>query len=233
MSDTNNETTEHELPPSGHIQQMGILDLRAAKNVDDLKEITGISKVGCVLVPEHLATALAQIPMKEVGSIVPIPEGENIKTQVGQIRLSGEALAGGNPEDTLFLVGQVFITSPVTSVGYKEIGIHGQLFATRGSEGTLGAKITRMQGQTFYLPAEARTIMGEETISKAFLELLPEPKAFVIMGSVTFEDDVTVELLKARIPEIVLMGEIKAPAPLIPMLQVLTVEKMGQIVAKA
>lgn len=28
MSDTNNETTEHELPPSGHIQQMGILDLR-------------------------------------------------------------------------------------------------------------------------------------------------------------------------------------------------------------
>lgn len=90
-----------------------------------------------------------------------------------------------------------------------------------------------MQGQTFYLPAEARTIMGEETISKAFLELLPEPKAFVIMGSVTFEDDVTVELLKARIPEIVLMGEIKAPAPLIPMLQVLTVEKMGQIVAKA
>jgi hypothetical protein len=139
----------------------------------------------------------------------------------------------GKSEDILVIIGQVFITTPVTSVGYKEIWMHGQLFALRGSEGTLGAKITRMNGQTFYMPAEARTFMGEENIGREFLDLLPEPKALVIMGSITFEDDVTVELLKAKVPEIVLMGEIKAPAALIPMLQVLTVEKMGQIVAKA
>jgi len=230
---SNGETAQTELPTKGHLQKMGMLDLRAAKTAEDLKGITGISQVGCVLVPEHLATVLAQIPMTEVGSIVPVPEGENIKTQVGQIRLSGEALAGGNPDHILFIVGQVFITTPVTSVGYKEIWIHGQLFAIRGSEGTLGAKLTRMHGQTFYMPSEARVFMGEENIGREFLDLLPEPKAFVIMGSVTFEDDVTVELLKAKVLEIVLMGQINAPAALVPLLQVLTVEKMGQIVAKA
>lgn len=237
MSDTTeatqNEPEQDAMPPKGHLQKMGMLDLRSAKTPEDLNGITGISQVGCILVPEHLATVLAQIPMKEVGSIVPVPEGENIKTQVGQIRLNGEALAGGNPEDILFIVGQTFITTPVTSVGYKEVWIHGQLFAIRGSEGVLGAKLTRMNGQNFYLPAGARTIMGEETIGREFLELLPEPAVLVIMGQLTFEDDVTVDLLKAKVPEIVLMGQIKAPAALVPLVQVLTVEKMGEIKAKA
>jgi hypothetical protein len=75
--------------------------------------------------------------------------------------------------------------------------------------------------------------MGEETIGREFLELLPAPRALVVMGQLTFGEDVTVDLLKAKIPEIVLMGTIRTPPALLPLVQVLTIEKMGEIHATA
>jgi RNA polymerase sigma-70 factor (ECF subfamily) len=49
------------------------------------------------------------------------------------------------------------------------------------------------------------------------------------VSALTIEDDVTVDLLRAKVPEIVLVGKIIAPKALIPMLQVLTTEKIGAI----
>jgi hypothetical protein len=226
------ETTENTPPPAGHIQDVGMLDLRSAKTPEDLSKITRIQDVGCILIAPHLTTALAGIPMQDVGTIIPVPEGANIKLRMGQTYLTGESLAAGNPEDTLYIIGQLFITTPVTSVGYKEISVHGQMFAVRGSEGVIGAKLGDVQGQTLYLPAGARTLTGNETLSGEFLELLPEPVAFIVMGCLTIEDDVTRELLKSKVLEFVLMGEIRVPKHLLALVQVLTKEKMGAISVK-
>ncbi len=215
-------------PVKGHIREMGMLDLRSAKTPEDLSGITSIEEVGVILIPEHLTTVLATIPMKEVGMIASVPEGANVQTQLGQVRLSGEALAAGDPEAILVVVGQLFITTPVTQIGYKQIRGIGQVFAPRGSEGALGAKL-QIQGQVFYLPADARTIMGDEKLGRQFLELLPKPVALVVMGQLTFTEEVTAELLQSKVTEIVLMGQIFAPEALVPLVQVLTVEKMGQI----
>ncbi|HZP83571.1 MAG TPA: hypothetical protein VFB21_18140 [Chthonomonadaceae bacterium] len=223
-------TTEAQAaaPVKGHIKQMGILDLRSAKAPEDLAGITQIEQVGVVLIPEHLTTALANIPMKEVGSIAAIPQGDNVQLQLGQVRLSGEALAAGDSETILILVGQTFITSPVKQVGYKSVRVMGQLFAPRGSEAALSAKVS-VEGQNFFLPEGARLFMGEDTLNKQFLELLPQPTPLIVMGQLTFTDDIPVELLQSKVPEIVLMGQICAPQALIPLLQVITVEKMGTI----
>jgi hypothetical protein len=222
---------ENAVPEPGHIKNMGMLDLRSAKTAEDLRHIKAISEVGCILIPEHLTASLSHIAMKNVGNIVGIPEGENIKMHIGQQKLSGEALAAGNPEDILFIVGQLFLTSVVESVGYKEIWVNGQVIALRGSETALGGKLGRLTGQIMYLPAKARIIMGNETIDREFLELLPEPRAFVVMGRLEFAADVTADLIKSKIPEIVLMGCICAPAPLLSLIKVLTPEKMGEILA--
>jgi hypothetical protein len=61
--------------------------------------------------------------------------------------LTGEALAAGDPEATLLIVGQAFLKTPVTAIGYKAIQVHGQLIAVRGSEGAIGTKLTEMHGQ--------------------------------------------------------------------------------------
>lgn len=221
---------EQYTPVKGRIREMGILDLRAAKTPEDLREITSIEEVGVVLIPEHLAVALAGIPMHEVGTIAAIPVGANIQAQIGQIYLTGEALAAGDPETILVVVGQLWIKTLVTQVSYKEVRVIGQAIAPRGSEAGFGAKLS-VQGQIIYIPAEARLMMGDETWSRAFLELLPKPTPFVIMGNLTVAADVTVELLQNKVPEIVLMGHIGAPAVLVPLLQVLTIEKMGDISA--
>jgi hypothetical protein len=220
------------LPEATHINNVDFLDLTSAKTPDDLQGIARITNVDCILIPEHLMATLTRIPMDNVDAVIPVPAGENFKLLVGQVFLTGEALSAGNPEEILFVAGQLFITTPATSVGYREIRVHGQVMAPRGSETALGAKMGRLTGQIFYLPAKARMIMGEEAIGKAFLELLPEPAAFVVMGGLTIEDDVTVELLKEKVPEIVLFGNIRAPQALVPLLQVLSPQRFGEIVVK-
>jgi hypothetical protein len=75
-------------------------------------------------------------------------------------------------------------------------------------------------------------VLGRESWSREFLEFLPEPTAFFIAGQVDIEDDVTVDLLKAKVTEICLAGQICAPKALIPLLQALTPEIYGQITAK-
>jgi len=226
------ETTEPgavEPDAFGVIHDVGMLDLRYAKVPEDLAHIRAIRDVGLVLVPEHLAGVLAGLSISDVGGVVPIPQDGEVKCLIGQARITGAMLEAGNPEAILVIAGQAFITGDVKRVGYKEIRVFGQLFAPRSGEAAISAKLAQLNGQNFFLPSDARTFMGEETVGKEFLELLEAPIALVVMGSLTFGSDVTRELLRSKVTEIVLMGSIQAPADLVPLVQVLTKEKMGQI----
>lgn len=222
--------TEAAVTTSGkHLKDMGMLDLRHVKSAEELKGIAEISDIGVILISEDLVGALSNVNIHDVGGIMPVPAGGKVNCMTGQTRLTGEALASGDPETSLVLVGQTFITTPVSSVGYKEIRTCGQLFATRGSESALSPKIAQQTGQNFYLPSDPRFIMGEEKIGTEYLELLPKPTSFVIMGEVTFSSDVTRDLLLSKVDEIVLMGEIHCPQHLQAALQIRTKEKMGEI----
>jgi hypothetical protein len=215
---------------AGHIEDVGMLDLRWAKSAEDLSAIVSIEDVGVVLVPELLAGALARVSLEDVGLIVPIPPGENVHVMSGEVRLTAEMLAGGNPSAILVLVGQVTIANVVQSIGYQELRVYGQLYAPRGSESTIASKLTQFSGKVFYLPANARHLTGNNTIGQAYLELLPEPSALVVTGDLIFDADVTMETLRAKVPEIALLGgAITAPKALLPLLQILTQEKNGDI----
>jgi hypothetical protein len=97
-------------PPAGGIENLGFLDLRGASE-EDLAKIAGITNVGTILLSEHLRAAVARIPMKNVGSVVPLPDDVRLKLQMGEIRLSGEALAGGDPDELLFVMGELTISA--------------------------------------------------------------------------------------------------------------------------
>ncbi|NLT42152.1 MAG: hypothetical protein GXX93_05730 [Anaerolineae bacterium] len=218
---------------TGTIRDMGLLDLSSAQSAEDLSGITSIHDVGAIIIPEDLMSALIRIDIHDVGSVVPIPRGANVSLHMGQTRLTGEALAAG-PEDTvLVLVGQTLITSPVQTVGYQALHVIGQLLAPRGSEGVLTAKIAKLTGQAVYLTGmeHARFIMGKERIGRAFLELLTHPTPLVVVGKLTIEEGTPADLLREKVPEIALLGKIQAPEELVPLLQVLTVEKQGVIEA--
>src|SRR5215210_3005912 len=87
----------------GGISNVGILDLTGMKSTEELAGIESISRVGVVLVPESLMSGLLRIPMKKVGATIPVPTGENLKLVTGQMKTTGEALAGAGGEEDVLL----------------------------------------------------------------------------------------------------------------------------------
>lgn len=223
---------DNEAIPRGHIEDMGVLNLLAAKSAEDFAGIASIEDVGVVLVPWSLAMAAARIPMEDVGVLVPVPEGEDVTVITGQTTTTGDALAAGDPQRHLLIVGQVFIETVVTSVGYKGIQVVGQLFAPRGSETALGAALRDVTGQVLYTPPGARFIFDTDSYGREFFEALPQQTPLVVLGTLTLESDVDAALLRRVVPEIVLFGTVIAPRALLPTLQVLTPQKFGSLVAK-
>ncbi|MFN8494225.1 MAG: hypothetical protein U0350_41890 [Caldilineaceae bacterium] len=309
-NEPNNNTQDRD------IKNVGVLDLTSMK-AEELTNITAIKNVGTILVPESLAGKLASIMTANVGLIVPIPDGGNVKPHVmmgtvqmsgealanptgegkhvlvvmgpliittpvskvgyeqlivvgpvvapkgsetalggsltklqgqmifytpgaevkvhdGQVKLSGKTLANasGNPEDVLIVEGQVFIMSPVQKVGYKQILVTGQLFAPRESQDELEPYLS-ISGQVIWCSGVPRLFTGsDERFAAAFFEFLKEPITLIINGIAIIEADVTAELLRAKVTEIVLNGMLEGPKQLIPILQALTVEKNGMISAE-
>ncbi len=220
-------------PMRGAIKQIGSLDLLGMIKEDDLADITSIENVGVILVPEPLVGKLMSIPMTQVGAVVPVPVGDNVKVISGQMRTTGDALANveGNADDIMLIAGQVIFTTPVEKVGYKKLIIAGQILAPHGSEGALSAGLTRLAGQIVYYAPNTRLFFGDERLGAEFLALLDEPTNLCIFGNMTIEANVPPDLLKAKIKSIMLFGNISAPSLLVPMVQFLTTEKFGSIKA--
>ena len=218
---------------AGEIKQVAVLDLTGLTSPDDLTAVTRITRVAVILVPEALLSALMRIPMEQIASIVPVPAGKNLKIMAGQAQMSGDALAnpGGGPDDVLIVAGQLVITTPVQQVGYGQLIVAGQVLAPTGSETALGAGITRQTGQVIYYPPDARFFIGKDRFAGAFFEFLDQPITMVLVGNFALEADVSADLLRAKVPRIMLFGQVTAPRALVPLLQVLTTEKYGDIVA--
>jgi hypothetical protein len=213
----------------GDIRAMGVLDLLHA-TPEDLERTTSISDVGTVLVRESMAGRLGAIPMHKVGAVVAVPDGGQLVTNMGVAKLTGEALAASGHEDEILLVvGPLVVTTAVERVAYRRLVVVGVLVAPKGSEAALsGVALTGVS--TFYtLGAAVRTVIGEERWGREFFEELPEPVTLVIVGAATVEPGVTRDLLREKVTGIALVGVVRAPKELVPILQVLSADKVGEI----
>jgi hypothetical protein len=165
-----------------------------------------------------------------MGPVRYFPSGANVKIQEGMVKLSGKALvdAAGDANTILVVTGRLFITSPVEKVGYRQLIVAGQMLAPKASEDMLGPYL-EVQGQILWYAGTPRIFDGDDRFSAAFFELLKEPIMLIINGHAVVESDVTVDLLRAKVTEIILNGALEGPKHLIPLLQVLTTEKNGTI----
>ena len=182
------------------------------------------------MVPEKLMADFMKLSINNLGSIIPVPEGVRVELHSRPMFAGGEYLSWGSDDVMLVVSGALFVTSPVERVGYREIRIDGPMYVPKGSEGPIRAKLRDLRGPSFSYryPPGARLIISEETFGRAFLEMLPEPTPLLVFGELTFEKDVTPELLKSKIPEIVLIGQISVPKDLLPVVQILTEQKFGR-----
>ncbi|MGI8912272.1 MAG: hypothetical protein ACR2JY_00540 [Chloroflexota bacterium] len=220
-------------PTQGEIRAVGILDLTSVSAAEDFDGITAIRDVGLILVRESMAGRLGRVAMSAVGATVTVPDGNNVKIHTGVTELSGQALsAPGHEDDVLVLAGPVIITGAVEQVTYKALIINGVLVAPKESQSVLSGSISRLNGvAAYYSGSTPRVFTGSDHFSKAFFEYLDQPITMVLAGDFTFEPDVTAELLKQKVLELVVVGHLKAHRDLVPLVQVLAVAKAGKISA--
>lgn len=192
----------------------------------------GIVSTGSVLAPRGSESALGGVFTRVTGSVnyFPYTEGQQIKDVSGQTRLRGEFFANpaGTPSDILLVTGQVVVSSPIEKVGFEQVVVAGQLIVPRESELVLTPALNVLGQVLWYEGAPPRIFIGNETFSRAFFELL-EPTGLALIGDVVIEPDVTLDLVREKITNIVLIGNIRAPKSVIPILQVLATEKFGTI----
>ncbi len=79
---------------AGVISDVAMLDLTPLTSAEDLAGITRISDVAMVLVPESLMPAVLGIPMDDVATVVPVPDGVGVRNHTGALVMGGEALGG-------------------------------------------------------------------------------------------------------------------------------------------
>jgi hypothetical protein len=226
-----NQSGNQEL--KGSISSVAVLDLRHMKSVDELRNISEIVAVGTILLSDTFQGTLAGIPMTAVGSIITLPEGSKVNQISGTMKIGGEFLENPSVDgsEILLVTGELLITSTITKFGYKQLIVTGQLFVPRGNESVLTPFITQTSGAIIaYDHRNPRLFIGQGQFGQDFFTFLKEPITMILMGEFMIESDVSVELLREKVTEIILMGVLKvADKKLVPILSALAVEQMGMI----
>jgi hypothetical protein len=188
--------------------------------------------LGLVLAPHGSEAALGGGLTRVTGSVdyYPYAEGQEVRVSTGQLRAGGEVLANaaGNPGDVLVVAGQLIVTGPVTTVGYRRIVVAGQLLAPRESQPLLGP-VAIVKGQLVWYSGQPRFFVGKERFGRSFFELVDEPLTLALVGRFEIDPEVPAQLLREKVAEITLVGKLVAPRALAGMLQLLTTEKVGEI----
>jgi hypothetical protein len=155
---------------AGAVANVAVLDLTGTRSVEELERIASIENVALVLVPESLAGALPRIPMRNVASIVPVPDGATVKLHTGAVVLSGDAFEDPGGDDVVLVItGTLAFSSPVTKVNYRQVIVTGMVLAPYGSERALASGLTRVTGSVQYFDhvegQRFRTLSGQTSIS--------------------------------------------------------------------
>lgn len=193
-----------------------------------------ILTVGVVVAPEGSEAALTPVLRRVVGRVAYYPwvAGQKVRVFQGDTRVKGDVLAnaGGSPDDIAIAAGTLLVTSPPPALGFRQLVVVGTLVAPEESEVVLSPALN-VVGNAVWYTAPPRLFTGRDRFSEAFFELLDGPVTLVLNGDFVLERDVSAQTLKEHVATIALNGMLRAPASLVPLLQVLAVHKQGVIQA--
>jgi hypothetical protein len=195
-----------------------------------------ISVVGSVFAPRGSEAVLGRVFGGGVGTVTYYrceqgQDGPHVKMLSGQVRLTGAALANHNgaPSDILIAAGQVIITGEVGPIGYSQILVAGQVLAPEAAQSTLEARMDA-QGQTvWYRSGDPRVFFDVVELGPDYFRLLDHSVSLIVLGDLMIGAGVTADLLRENVADIVVLGDVLAPAEAVPAVQVLATAVTGQI----
>jgi hypothetical protein len=192
-----------------------------------------VAVVGSVLAPRGSEQALGPALAGGVGSVsyYRYAEGQDLRLLTGQVKLSGAILANpaGQPDDILVAVGQVVVSGPVATVGYAQVMVVGQFIAPEGSRDVLEPRMQVLGQVAWYRGDDPRMIFEETRLGPDFFRLLDHPVSLVVLDDLVIAPDVTESMVRGKLADVVLFGDVTAPAELVGLLQVLVTDAFGTI----
>jgi hypothetical protein len=192
-----------------------------------------ITVIGLTLAPRGSEAVLGRVLGGGSGSVgyYRYAEGQDFKVLTGQVKLSGAMLANatGQPDDILIAAGQVIVTGPVATVGYAQLIVAGQLVAPAAARELLEPRIQVTGQSAWYRADDPRVILGDIEVGPDFFRLLDHPVSLVLLGDMTVAPGVSADLVQEKITDIILLGDLTAPADILPVFQVLATEAYGDI----
>ena len=192
-----------------------------------------IHVVGSVAAPRGSEAALGPALAGGTGGVsyYTPADGQDIKVFSGQVRLSGAMLANpaGQADDMLIAAGQVVITGEVTTVGYRQVIIAGQLAAPAAGQDVIEPR-AQVQGQVaWYRGDDPRVFYDDTSLGPDFFRLLDHPVSLVVLGDLTITAGVTEAVMREKVTGISVFGDATAPPGLVGVLQALTTDAFGAI----
>ena len=177
MANDNQNSNQNGSKEKRTLHALPLVDLTPFKTAEELAVIESIHAVPVVLVPESLMSAFYQIKLGAVASIVPVPDGDNVRVQVmnGSVRMSGETFGEMDPNQIHVLVvnGSLTFTSPLEKIGYARVVANGPVLVPEGSEAAVQAAITTLNGPMISYPtgkdADVHIHEGQVTLTSEII----------------------------------------------------------------
>ncbi|HKN99138.1 MAG TPA: hypothetical protein VJX10_18600 [Pseudonocardiaceae bacterium] len=192
-----------------------------------------IHVMGAVVAPKGSESALGPVLGSIVGSVSYYRHSDNVDVKLlsGQVKLSGAMLANpaGTPDDLLLLAGQVIVSGPVGKIGYARIIVAGQLIAPASTQETLEPYLDLHGQVVWHKAATAWLVMDDIEVGADFFRLLDEPVSAVVLGSLTISPGVTEDAIREKVVDLTVLGDVVAPAEIVPILQVRATDVRGSI----
>jgi hypothetical protein len=129
----------------------------------------------------------------------------------------------------LIAAGQVVISGEVTTVGYRQVIIAGQLAAPAASRDVIEPR-AQVQGQVaWYRGDDPRVFYDDLALGPDFFRVLDHPVSLVILGDLTIAEGVTEAMVREKVTSLNVFGNVTAPAAIVGVLQALATDVFGVI----
>ena len=129
----------------------------------------------------------------------------------------------------LIAAGQVVISGEVTTVGYRQVIIAGQLAAPAASRDVIEPR-AQVQGQAaWYRGDDPRVFYDDIALGPDFFRVLDHPVSLVVLGDLTIAAGVTEAMMREKVTGLYVFGDATAPPGLVGVLQALTTDAFGAI----
>ncbi len=195
------------------MKNMAIADLRTINTVEAAHSIEEMTNIGTIILPENgdpeVMAIIAAIPKKNVGNTITLPMDAKVVQMTGEIQFTAAIL---QKEGLILATGDCIVPEPVAECN-AELHVTGNLIYPK----TSAIKINSMTGNSKALDYEHYIGFRDNfELDAATLEMADYKTLFKIDGDMKISKDVSLELLKEKLPFFLVDGDVRCQKEVAP-----------------